>query len=140
MCVCVLGTRSAGLENSKRTQPFGCTPNWLCTVDRMLTEHPAQAGCFVCLGLFFYLLGFVKIFSQRISLLQKNRKAEEACECLSFDKEQSVFLLVEYRKKRTNADDWSTCFLTFMTFECLWIYRTYKDIQNIQMIKSATHQ
>ncbi len=51
MCVCAYqavyvcaGHKISGVSNRKCTQPFGCSPNWLCTVDRMLTEHIAQTG------------------------------------------------------------------------------------------------
>lgn len=35
------GLRISGVRNRKLTQPFGCSPNWLRAVDRMLTEHIA---------------------------------------------------------------------------------------------------
>lgn len=35
------GHRISGVGNRKLTQPFGCSPNWLRAVDRMLTEHIA---------------------------------------------------------------------------------------------------
>ncbi|CAB1416508.1 unnamed protein product [Pleuronectes platessa] len=38
------GCRISGLRNRKLTQPFGCSPNWLCAVDRMLTEPIAKTG------------------------------------------------------------------------------------------------
>lgn len=74
-CVCVCayqvvyvcaGCRISGVRNRKLSQPFGCGPNWLCTVDRMLTEHIAQTGT---LFLSVSSSGFVKIFPLRNSLL-----------------------------------------------------------------------
>lgn len=54
------GRRISGVRNRKLSQPFGCTPNWLCAVDRMLTEHIAQTGT---LFLSVSSLGFVKNIS-----------------------------------------------------------------------------
>lgn len=73
MCGCAFqgvyvcaGRRISGVRNRKLTQPFGCSPNWLCAVDRMLTEHIAQTGT---LFLSVSSPGFVKLFPLRNSLL-----------------------------------------------------------------------
>lgn len=80
MCVCAyqgvyvrVGRRISGVRNRKLTQPFGCSPNWLCAVDRMLTEQIAQTGT---LFLSVSSSGFVKIFPQRnfLALLISRRK------------------------------------------------------------------
>lgn len=45
VCVCVFaGHRMGGLRTRKLSQALGRSPNWLCVVDRMLTEHIVQTG------------------------------------------------------------------------------------------------
>lgn len=53
MCVCVWGRGicvymrvpdTDSVECVRLSQALGCSPNWLCVVDRMLTEHIAQTG------------------------------------------------------------------------------------------------
>lgn len=112
MCVCAYqgvyvcaGRRISGVRNRKLTQPFGCSPNWLCAVDRMLTEHIAQTGT---LFLSVSSSGFVKIFPLRNSLLYsffQAWKKKNLSGALWQVTKLVVFLVFGYRKGNGEAGD-----------------------------------
>lgn len=106
VCVCVFaGCRISAVRNRKLALPFGCGPNWLCAVDRMLTEHIAQTGpLFLSV---FHLLGLWKYFLRGIPCFtEKNRKETQVAPS---DKLRSL-LFFQYldREKKGNVQTGDT--------------------------------